>query len=252
MRSDQAATSVAEKLFKDIPQGNMANHNMNLSDRDEQFQSGTNYSRLGEAMRQAILTGEFWPGMRLKVQDLATRYAVSINPVREALQQLQGEGLIEIIPNRGASVRVITRKLIEDLADIREAMDGILAARATPLIRPEHLEHLRHLNGDLTVARSHGENAQTAKMSSDFHEYIGEIAGNEQALRLRRNHFDIFRLIRTRYGFVPGRAADVAREHEEIIRALESGDSRRAEEAARHHAWKSREDMLARFAEEEG
>ncbi len=216
---------------------------------DERYRIGTNYSRLGEAMRQAIFDGEFAPGMRLKVQDLARRYMISTNPIREALQQLQGEGLVEIVPNRGAMVRVITRQLVSNIFDIREAIDGMLAGRAALVAQPKHIEHLNRINAELRESRRTVETERTASLSSGFHEYFGEIAGNLPALKVRRNHSNIFRSIRMRYGFAAGREDAVVRGHEAIINALAAGDAEAAEQAARYHARKSRDDILDRVTD---
>ncbi|HTJ57916.1 MAG TPA: GntR family transcriptional regulator [Devosiaceae bacterium] len=216
---------------------------------DETFQIGTNYSRLGDAMRQAIFSGEFEPGMRLKVQDLSRRYMVSTNPIREALQQLQGEGLVDIVPNRGATVRVITRQLVSNIFDIREAIDVMLARRAVKVVTPENIEHLRQINLRLHEARLIGDGEQASALSSGFHEYIGEIVGNPQAVKVRRDHSNIFRSIRMRYGFAEGREAEIIREHEEIIDALASGEEDRAEAAVLIHAQNAKADILDRVTD---
>ncbi|MEA1911003.1 MAG: GntR family transcriptional regulator [Spirochaetota bacterium] len=78
--------------------------------------SNTIYSRVSDNLRMAIVSGEFDPGERLKMADLITRFGTSQMPIREALQQLQGEGLIKIIPHRGAQVITIDQLFIKNIS----------------------------------------------------------------------------------------------------------------------------------------
>ena len=84
----------------------------------------TIYRRITDSLRMAIVTGEFEPGQRLKMSDLIQRFGTSQGPIREALQQLQGEGLIKIKPHRGAQVRSIDRQFISDIYRIDARLFG--------------------------------------------------------------------------------------------------------------------------------
>src|SRR5690349_17936694 len=89
--------------------------------------SQTNYGRVCDAIRNDIVAGRFPPGTRLKIQEIMAEYRISSNPIREALQQLQGEGLVVISPNKGATVREIDEQFLRNIYEIAEGMDGILA-----------------------------------------------------------------------------------------------------------------------------
>ena len=94
----------------------------------------TNYDMLRDAIREDIVAGVFPPGCRLKISDLTERYGISAMPVRDALQQLCGEGYIAIEPNRGASVRQIDATFLSQVYEIRRAVESFfvqqLIARA--------------------------------------------------------------------------------------------------------------------------
>lgn len=217
-----------------------------IGSRDESFVGGTNYSRIGDALRAAIFSREFEPGMRLKVQDLAARYGVSTNPIREALQQLQGEGLIVISPNRGATVRGIDRMLLAGMFDIREALDVMLARRAALLATPEQIGHLNDIEARRIAAVGSGDREGAGLLSGGFHEFIGQIANNLEAVRIRRTHRNIFHSIRSKHGYGPNRHQQIAQEHRAIIQAIASGDPAAAEATSRVHAENSRDDLLER------
>ena len=90
------------------------------------------YARVCELLRKDILSGQFPPGARLKIAELSQAYGVSQMPIREALQQLQGEGLLDILPNRGASVRTVDARMVRNIYDLRGAIESMLV-RAEPV-----------------------------------------------------------------------------------------------------------------------
>ena len=93
----------------------------------------TGYSRLRDLIRLDIVAGRLRPGARLKIAELAARYDTSAIPVREALQQLQGEGIVTFIANRGASVRTIDENFIRNIHEICALIEPFGAlVRASP------------------------------------------------------------------------------------------------------------------------
>ena len=96
-------------------------------------------------LRQAIITGEFAPGERLMEIALANRLGVSRTPVREAIRKLELEGLVKIIPNKGAYVTGITPKDVQDIYMIRSMWEGMCARWATEHITPEQIEQLEEI-----------------------------------------------------------------------------------------------------------
>jgi DNA-binding GntR family transcriptional regulator len=209
--------------------------------------SGTSYNRIRDAIRNSIFNRELAPGTRLKVQELARRYAVSPIPIREALQQLQGEGLVVIAPNRGATVRVIDRTLISNIFDIREAIDGMLARNGAPVASSEQIEHLRGIEDAIEAAVRSDDFERAGELGRKFHEFIGFIAGNEEAVKIRRAHANVFRSVKTAMGPARVRAASRRDEHLAIVDALGRHDPMAAEAAAREHAQAWRQSVLDHF-----
>lgn len=209
--------------------------------------SGTGYSRVADAIREAIVSGAFPAGTRLKVQALSEQFNISTNPIREALQQLQGEGLVVISPNKGATIRNIDENLIRHIYDITEGVDCILANRCASLITNEQLAYLSSIQDRLELARSNNLWHERYRLNHDFHTYIGVIVGNEEAVRIRSRHHNLIRAFREKYGYSSERMREIDAEHRAIIGAMASHDIGASEEAAREHCRKAREDLLRRY-----
>src|SRR5918997_1452748 len=94
--------------------------------------SQTAYSALTDILREEIVSGRLAAGSRLTVEDLASRYGVSTMPVREALQRLRGEGIIVLLPHRGARVVSLDENLVSNIYDLRGAIESLLARRSLP------------------------------------------------------------------------------------------------------------------------
>lgn len=213
---------------------------------------GTNYNRIRDAIRASIFSREFAPGSRLKVLDLAKQYSVSPIPIREALQQLQGEGLVVIAPNKGATVRVIDQTLIANIFDIREAIDGMLARVSAPLATPQHIDRLRKIEESIHQAVASGELEKAGELGRLFHEYIGHIAHNMEAVTIRRAHANIFRSVKTAMGHRKASNPAAHEEHLAIVEALARKDPDEAEAMARRHAQSWRQSVMDHFSDDAG
>ncbi|MHA6690884.1 GntR family transcriptional regulator [Devosia sp. A449] len=205
---------------------------------------GAGYVRVGDAIRECIIHGVYPPGSRLKVQELCAQFGISSNPIREALQQLQGEGLVVISPNRGATVRVFDEELIRHVYDIGAGVDGILARRCASVASPAQVDHLRGIQRQLEAV----ETALRGTLNGEFHAELARISGNTEALEIRRKHHNLIGGIREKYGHSsPARFMQVNKEHWSIIDAIAAGDENAAEQAARYHCLQSCEDLVGLY-----
>jgi DNA-binding GntR family transcriptional regulator len=209
--------------------------------------SGTGYVRVRDAIRERIISGAYPPGMRLKTQDLSEQFGISTNPIREALQQLQGEGLVVILPNKGATVRRIDEQLIRHIYEIGEALDGILANRCAAVATAHDVALLRDIQSRMEEAHARGDSVGRADYNGEFHNALGTISGNTEAMDIRRRHQNLIRTIRQQYGYSPERHAEIHAEHRAIIEAIAARSIDAAERAARVHAVNSLTDMLLRY-----
>src|SRR3954452_7665921 len=114
--------------------------------------AATSTGRVREQLQHAILEGVLKPGERLRAEALAQRYGTSRTPVREALLQLEAQGLVEVEPNRGAVVRAFDRADLLDLYEVRALLEPAAAARAATRIDRAGIERLRRNCDEAEVA----------------------------------------------------------------------------------------------------
>lgn len=144
-------------------------------------------------IEQQILAGEMLPGQKLQQQDLCDRFGVSRTPVREALHKLQALRLIDLLPNRGARVRVPTRREIEEVFDVRAELEAYAAELACSEANAgldrelnESIEHVRKAanEGGESVAHDPTLNAEVASSIRGFHQTIQRAAGNRRLMEI--------------------------------------------------------------------
>jgi DNA-binding GntR family transcriptional regulator len=121
---------------------------------------------VADALRKAILHGLFKPGDKLDQQQIADRLSVSRSPVREALQTLRAEGMVTIVPNRGAIVTEHSYKELEELYFIRSVLEGAAAERAAPYVTADHAAHLAAI---LTRADKTNDLEELLTLNNEFH-----------------------------------------------------------------------------------
>lgn len=181
------------------------------------------YQDLLAALRRDIRHGHFPPGARLKVTELARRYRTSAMPVRQALVDLQSQGLVSIPANRGASVRVVDEALANNLCDLRQAILGLVVRRFVERATPADIDELETREDALDAAPTPEER----EMRNDrFFDHIMDVAGNPEAAdALNRTWPLLFPAFR-RYG--PRDTLEISRNHRRIIAAARRGDASEA------------------------
>ena len=148
----------------------------------EQSLGGQIFNRI----RDDILSGNYTPGEELKEATLGKQLGVSRTPVREALRQLDLEGLVEIAPNRGAKVIGISRKDVEDIYHMRARLEGLAARKAAEQIKEEELAELEEviLLSEFHVKKP--ESKQMVRLDGRFHEIIPGIGKPDARTRADR------------------------------------------------------------------
>jgi DNA-binding GntR family transcriptional regulator len=188
-----------------------------------------------DKLRMAIYHGEFGPNQRLVESELAARYDTSRGAVREALVQLENEGLILRPRNRSASVRPVTPAEAIEITEVRAVIEGLCAAKAATAVTEADGMELRALMRQMASAVRRGDMVADSKISDLMHAKIREIGGQGTANRIleRLRYQDV------RYQFhvslLPGRLVKGANEHYDIIEAVLAGDAVAAEQITRAH-----------------
>ena len=201
-----------------------------------------------QRLRNDIVAGDLPFGSRLIIEDLATRYGVSHMPIREALRILHGEGLVVIEPNRGARVRPIYRGFIEDLFDVRCAIETMLARRAAERREARHLAALRAAAAELEAHVERGDHASVPLANRKFHGVINDAAGNPGALPIVDSHWLLLAALLKRYGYGDDRFQRVIEEHQHLIQAIERRDGHSSALLMGAHIEKAKNNLLKRVA----
>jgi DNA-binding GntR family transcriptional regulator len=203
-------------------------------------------------LRNDIVSGELPLGSRLMIDALANRYGVSHMPVREALRVLSGEGLVVLEPNRGAWVRPIHRGFIEDLFDVRIALETMLARRAAERRTERHLERLREAEDELEALVAAGDHAAVPMANRKFHSVINDAAGNPGALAIVDRHWLLLAALLKRYGYGEERFQRVIDDHHHLIHAIEKRDALSASTMMAVHIEKGKHNLLRRAGDDPG
>jgi DNA-binding GntR family transcriptional regulator len=213
--------------------------------------ASTIYQRVHEELREEIISGALAPGARLKMAELAARYGLSQMPIREALLQLQGEGLVVLHPNRGAVVRELDARFVRNIFDIREGLEGWLTRQAARRMDPERIARLRVIEEALEAAMAARDLRGHVRLNMLFHTTLLEATGNDEAIRLLDMHGYLIGALRMRFGHRPGRAEVVASEHRAMIEALARGDADAVGALHDRHIARARDDLLEAMASTE-
>jgi DNA-binding GntR family transcriptional regulator len=188
-----------------------------------------------EALRDAIVDGEFAPNQRLVEADLSERFEASRGSIRTALLELGAEGLVERVANRGARVRAVSLAEAIEITEVRMALEGLCAAKAATRLTEDDRDRLRGIGTAMQEAVRSGDLLGYSELNRELHALIRTLGGQSTAQaileRLRgQNVRHQFRL-----ALHPGRAAVSLPQHLEIIEALCAGAAEAAEAAVRRH-----------------
>lgn len=188
-----------------------------------------------DTIRQAIITGELKPGERLMEVQLAEKMGVSRTPVREAIRKLELEGLVEMLPRKGAHVADLSVKDMMDVLEVRTSLDGLATVLASKRIKPDEIKELKHVQAQF-ANYVEKENLQgTIKKDVEFHDIIYRASRNDKLILIANNLREQvyrFRVIYLKDFISP---KEIVREHAEICDAVIRGDSEAAELLAQKH-----------------
>jgi DNA-binding GntR family transcriptional regulator len=186
-------------------------------------------------LREAILRGDLKPGERLMELQLAAKLGVSRTPIREAIRMLEQEGLAVTVPRKGAEVAKMTLKDMEDVLEIREALDELAVTLAIRKISPEQLERLREVKKEFEEKTKSGDVKQIAESDVKFHDVIYEAADNPKLVGIISNFREQAYRYRVEYLKDANSYPVLIREHEAIVEAIETKDSGKAAQAMHEH-----------------
>jgi DNA-binding GntR family transcriptional regulator len=193
-------------------------------------------SELAEHLREEIIRGDLIPGQHLRLEEIASRFDVSTMPVREALRELEAEGIVTIFPHRGAIVTELSAEDLHDIYEIRAVLEEMATRLAVPKVTEETLTQLRKVIEQMD--HHIGELVTLVKLNHTFHNTLYAASGRKHLceltniLRLRTQHY--LQAFITHLGGTPrGRE-----EHLAILKALELGQTDQAARLIYEHVAK--------------
>lgn len=191
-----------------------------------------------QRLQEDILSGKYKNHEELHEQKVAEELGVSRTPVREAIRQLALEGLIELVPNKGAYVTGITEKDVHDIYLIRSLLEGLCARWATEHITDDQIEEMEEI---LLLSEFHAKKAnkekaeQVSEMDGKFHEVLYQ-ASNSRILERTLSDFHRYvKLARKISVGFENRAEKSVSEHRAILDAIKKRDADLAEKLANEH-----------------
>jgi DNA-binding GntR family transcriptional regulator len=186
-------------------------------------------------LREAILKGDIKPGERLMELQLASKLGVSRTPIREAIRMLEQEGLAVTIPRKGAEVAKMTLKDMEDVLEIREALDELAVRIACEKISEDQLAHLGDIKEQFENNTIAGDVKEIAAADVSFHDVIYEATDNPKLVTLLNNLREQVYRYRVEYIKDPKNYPTLIKEHEAIVNGLKTRDKDAATLAMHEH-----------------
>ena len=186
-------------------------------------------------LRQAILKGEMAPGERLMEIQLAKKLGVSRTPIREAIRKLELEGLVNMIPRRGAEVAGISEKSLRDVLEVRRSLEELAMDLAVQRMNEEQMKLLEDAQAEFVEALGTNDLILIAQADENFHDMIYGGTGNEKLVQMLNNLRDQMYRYRLEYIKDVGKRQILKVEHERMMDSLKRRDRDLAKRIAREH-----------------
>lgn len=189
-----------------------------------------------ERLREAIWSGDLQPGMPLREAHLASQLNVSQVPVREALLQLEHLGLVVRVPDRGTTVTTLTRQEVADMLEVRQHLEALAFGRAAQRLKPADAAELKEHLQRMEAAVAKNDHFGVAEQDFAFHKVVWRVGGNAAlAATLDRLCTALYAFVSLKRHAAGESMKSAVAAHTRLLRALRTGDSKRAAEAVREH-----------------
>ena len=186
-------------------------------------------------LRRGIMQGDLKPGERLMEIKLANRLGVSRTPIREAIRMLELEGLVVMIPRKGAQVAEITEKDLKDVLEVRMGLEELAVKFACQRITEEQLDNLYHASRKFEEAVKREDLTELAQADVDFHDLIYKATGNERLVQLLNNIREQMYRYRVEYLKDEEMRGSLVREHDTLLENLRQRDLEGAKQVTQSH-----------------
>lgn len=203
-------------------------------------------------LRQALMTGAFAAGERIREVDLAGRLGVSRGTLREALRHLEQEGLVVTSPHRGTFVVNPTPEEVAEIFGLRIALEAYAVEEATRLISGEELDALQEVVNDFVTVANVASLAPRLELDFHFHELVLEAANNARLLHVWADVCGPLRVLLAAIDKPFMSTRDLLDHHQQVVDALRARDGARARQVLAAHLEQSKDRLLARLRDKRG
>ncbi len=201
--------------------------------------------KISRELRREIVFGSLTPNEHLKEARLAQHFCCTRGPVREALNQLEQQGFVSLVPNQGATVREPSASEVEDFYNLLAILEGRAVQWATPKLTDADIGQLKNLNNELKEVLKSQETAAEdwIPLNMEFHRLFREKCGNSQMqwiaeeIRTRITRYRYISLMVTAFG-------DYAGDHDEIIKQISKKNAEKAGKAMEEHIQRARQILV--------
>lgn len=207
-------------------------------------QGNSRFSVVYETLKKKIVEGDLPSNTPLVEEKLAKEYQMSRTPIREAIRHLVQDGLVEFFPRRGAVVKEITIKDLEEIFTVREALEGISARIAASVINEQKIILLQEALEKADQELENGGKEQSFELGNQLHEIVLDAAGNNKILTIVSDFKNQIQRFHYFSYHIPGRLELSNKEHWEIFEAIQARDGELAERRMRKHVRGTKESII--------
>lgn len=206
-----------------------------MQSTSHKIQVTTLHQEVALQIQEMIYSGELQKGVKIDEKRLSEMLGVSRTPIREALRILSSEGLIVLVPHKGAFVSEFTAKQIKDMFEVMSVLEGTAARQATINMTREQFVRIDSLHNQLEVHYQNRDHKSYLEINNTLHLYIQEIAGNEALNSVVRALRQKILIYRHKQLYQPDRFNQSIQEHRSLLHAFSNRDSSSAEAVIKHH-----------------
>ncbi|MGE5614104.1 MAG: GntR family transcriptional regulator [Bacillota bacterium] len=197
-----------------------------------------------DTIREAIIVGELKPGERLMEVQLAEKMGVSRTPVREAIRKLELEGLVEMLPRKGARVANLSEKEIMDVLEVRSTLDGLASSLSAMRITDDEIKELKQILAQFIACVEKNNLQGSIKKDVEFHDVIYRSSRNDKLIQISNNLREQVQRYRVIYMKDYSSSKELIKEHTEICDAISRRDPEAAMKCAQVHIKKQEESII--------
>lgn len=190
---------------------------------------------IADIIRDRILKGEYHIGEKIKENQIATELRVSRTPIREAFKQLENEGLIDYVPNRGCFAKGFTKQDIEDIYAVRKALEILAVEWAVDRITPPEIDKLQDQCDLMEFYTTRKDGKKVLEINNDFHDIIYNSTGSRFMAQVLRSYKEYIEQTRRVIFYEQSYLEEILAEHKAILDAMKNSDKESAVKAIAEH-----------------